>query len=84
MQSIDELAHIITKLDPSEQQALMEKVSKLNGKSDPIKDPRLELMQEAMKDELFLADLHEVMDDFRDADAQTFADEILSLPIGDE
>ena len=26
-------------------------------------------MQEAMKDELFLADLHEVMDDFRHVDA---------------
>ena len=73
MQSIDDLAHIITELDPSEQQALMEKVSKLNGERDPIKDPRLELMQEAMKDELFLADLHEVMDDFRYVDSEAAA-----------
>ena len=73
MQSIDELARAITELDPSEQQALMEKVSKLNGESDPIKEPRLELMQEAMKDELFLADLHEVMDDFRYVDSEAAA-----------
>jgi hypothetical protein len=30
----------------------------------------LEAMQEAMTDTLFLADLREVMDDFRDADAE--------------
>ena len=30
----------------------------------------LEAMQEAMKDEMFLADLREVMDDFRDIDAE--------------
>ena len=47
-------------------------------------DANIEAMQGAMKDELFLADLHKVMDDFRDADAQTFADEILFLPIGDK
>jgi hypothetical protein len=72
MQSIDELAHIITELDPSEQQALMEKISKLNSENDRNNgmDARLELMQEAMKDELFLADLREVMDDFRHVDAE--------------
>ena len=49
----------------------MEKVSKLNSKNDRTNgtDTRVELMQEAMKDELFLADLHEVMDDFRHVDA---------------
>ena len=71
MQSIDELAHAITELDPSDQEALMEKVSKLNSKNDRTNgtDTRVELMREAMKDELFLADLHEVMDDFRHVDA---------------
>ncbi|HMH45558.1 MAG TPA: hypothetical protein VK557_18865 [Pyrinomonadaceae bacterium] len=72
MQSIDELARTITQLDPSEQQALMEKVSELNRENDPNTgtDARLVLMQEAMKDELFLADLQEVMDDFRYVDSE--------------
>ena len=72
MQSIDELARTITQLNPSEQQALMEKVSKLNSESDRDNgtDARLVLMQEAMKDELFLADLQEVMNDFRYVDAE--------------
>ncbi len=72
MQSIDELARTITQLDPSEQQALMEKVSKLNSANDPNNetDVRLELMKEAMKDELFVADLHEVMEDFRYVDSE--------------
>jgi hypothetical protein len=75
MQSIDELARTITQLNPSEQQALMEKVSKLNGETDRNDgmDARLVLMQEAMKDELFLADLHEVMDDFRYVDSEAAA-----------
>jgi hypothetical protein len=72
MQSIDELARAITELDPSERQTLMEKVSKLNCEADLGNgtDARLELMQDAMKDELFLADLHEVMDDFRYVDSE--------------
>ena len=72
MQSIDELARTITQLDPSEQQALMEKVSELNRENDSNNgmDARLVLMQEAMKDELFLADLREVMDDFRHVDSE--------------
>ncbi|HBB98454.1 MAG TPA: hypothetical protein DC054_23985 [Blastocatellia bacterium] len=72
MQSIDELARTITQLDPSEQQALMEKVSELNRENEPNNgtDARLALMQEAMEDELFLADLHEVMDDFRYIDSE--------------
>jgi len=75
MQSIDELARTITQLNPSEQQALMEKVSKLNSETDRNNgmDARLALMQEAMKDELFLADLHEVMDDFRYVDSEAAA-----------
>lgn len=72
MQSIDEIARVITELDPSEQQALMEKVSKLNSNNDRNNgtDMRLQLMREAMKDELFLADLREVMDDFRHVDSE--------------
>jgi hypothetical protein len=33
-------------------------------------DANIEAMQDAMNDELFLADLREVMDDFRDVDAE--------------
>ncbi|HEV8587609.1 MAG TPA: hypothetical protein VGQ72_01940 [Pyrinomonadaceae bacterium] len=72
MQSIDDLARAITELDPSEQQALMERISKLNSQKDANNgmDARLKAMQEAMKDELFLADLREVMDDFRYVDSE--------------
>ena len=75
MQSIDELARRITELDPAEQQALMEKVSKLNSEShrNDRDDPQFDLMQAAMKDELFLADLREVMDDFRYVDSEEAA-----------
>jgi hypothetical protein len=72
MQSIDELARTITKLDPSEQQALMEKVSRLNSERDRNNgtDTRLRLMQDAVNDDLFLVDLHEVMEDFRYVDSE--------------
>lgn len=72
MQSIDELARTITKLNPSEQQALMEKVSKLNSEKNRNNgtDSRISLMQEAVNDGLFLADLHEVIDDFRYVDSE--------------
>jgi len=33
-------------------------------------DAKIEAMREAMHDELFLADLREVMDDFRDVEAE--------------
>jgi len=72
MQSIEELARAITELDPAEQRALMEKIATLNGGSRQNNgtDTRLELMQEAIDDELFLADLREVMDDFRHVDSE--------------
>ena len=72
MQSIDELAHVITELDPSDQQALLDKVAQLNTQraSDNGADNRFEIMQEATGDELFLADLREVMEDFRHVDAE--------------
>jgi len=72
MQSIDELVQAITELDPMDREALMEMVSKLNNENDRNSgtDTQLKLMQEAMKDELFLADLREVMEDFRHVDAE--------------
>ena len=71
MQSIDDLARAITELDPSDRRALLDKVAQLNtfGRDDEA-DPRFQVMQEAMKDELFLADMREVMEDFRYVDAE--------------
>jgi hypothetical protein len=72
MQSIEELAHVITELDPADQQVLLDKVAQLNIQRAPNNgaDNRFEVMQEAMRDELFLADLREVMEDFRHVDAE--------------
>ena len=72
MQSIDELARVITQLDPSDQQALLDRVAQLNIQSeqDNGANIRFEVMQQAMKDELFLADLREVMEDFSHVDAE--------------
>jgi hypothetical protein len=71
MQSLEDLARAITELDPSEQRALLDKVAQLNTQGqDGEADSRFALMHEAMKDELFLADLREVMDDFRYVDAE--------------
>ena len=72
MQSIDELARVITQLDPSDQQALLDRVAQLNiqREQDNRANIRFEVMQQAMKDELFLADLREVMEDFSHVDAE--------------
>jgi hypothetical protein len=72
MQSIDELARAITQLEPSDQEALLDKVVQLNVQKagDNGSDSRFKVMQEAMKDELFLADLREVMEDFSHVDAE--------------
>ena len=71
MQSIDDLARAITELDPSDRQALLDKVAQMNtlGPDDEV-DARFAVMQEAMKDELFLGDLREIMEDFRYVDAE--------------
>jgi len=72
MQSIDELARVITELDASDQQALLDKVAQLNihRAQDNGADARFQVMQEAMKDEVFMADLREVMEDFSHVDAE--------------
>jgi hypothetical protein len=72
MQSIDELARVITQLEPSDQQAFLNKVAQLNVEKteDGGVNSRFLVMQEAMKDELFLADLREVMEDFSHVDAE--------------
>jgi hypothetical protein len=72
MRSIDELARVITQLEPSDQQALLDKVAQLNVQKtgNDGADSRFYVMQEAMTDELFLADLREVMEDFSHVDAE--------------
>ena len=70
MQSIDDLARAITELDPSDRRALLDKVAQLNTQGHADNDARLAIMHQAMKDELFLSDLREVMEDFRYVDAE--------------
>ena len=72
MQSIDDLARAITELDPADRQALFDRVGKLNTQQAPDNgaDVNFQAMHEAMKDELFLRDLCEVMEDFRYVDAE--------------
>jgi hypothetical protein len=72
MQSIDDLAREITSLPRAAQEALIEKVGQLNLQKgvDDLTGPKIAAMQQAMSDELFLADLREVMEDFRDVDAE--------------
>jgi hypothetical protein len=64
---------VITQLDPSDQQALLDRVAQLNIQREQDNGPniRFEVMQEAMKDELFLADLREVMEDFSHVDTDS-------------
>jgi hypothetical protein len=42
----------------------------VNGEITEEEDPRLSAMREAMSDELFLADLAETMEDFKNVDAE--------------
>jgi hypothetical protein len=51
---------------------LLDKVAQLNVQKarDDVADSRFHVMQEAMRDELFLADLREVMEDFSHVDAE--------------
>ena len=72
MRSIDDLARAIAELDSTSRQALLDKVAQLDSPKGQHNgtDVKLQAMQEAMNDELFLADLGEVMDDFRYVDAE--------------
>jgi hypothetical protein len=46
------------------------------------RDTKIEAMKEAIKNEFFLADLRELMDDFRDADVEPPAGECPLLTLG--
>ena len=72
MQSIDDLARAITELEPADRQALMDRLAHLNvqpGRRDR-RETKIQAMEEAMNDRLFLADLCEVMEDFGYVDAE--------------
>jgi hypothetical protein len=66
MQSNYDLLRAITELDPSDRRALLHRLTELTTQSGENEtDPKFVFMEEAMKDELFLGDLREVMEDFQ-------------------
>ena len=72
MQSIDDLARAITELEPADRQALMDRLAHLNVQPgrENRRETKIQAMEEAMNDQLFLADLCEVMEDFGYVDAE--------------
>jgi len=72
MQSIDDIAHAITELEPAERQTLMDRLGQLNALADGdcATQSKRQAIEDAMSDELFLADLREVMEDFSHVDAE--------------
>lgn len=75
MQSIDDIARAITELEPGERQALTDRLAQLDAQADGNgqSQSKIQAIEAAMNDELFLADLGEVMDDFSHADAEEAA-----------
>ena len=71
MQSIDEIAKAITSLKPAERRALMERLAQVDAQG--ASERKAQAIAEAMNDELFLADLREVMEDFSHVDAEETA-----------
>ena len=71
MQSIDEIAKAITSLKPAERRALMERLAQVDAQG--ASERKVQAIAEAMNDELFLADLREVMEDFSHIDAEETA-----------
>jgi len=72
MQSIDDIARAITELQPAERHALMDRLAQLNAEGDNNgqSQAKIQAIEDAMSDELFLADLREVMEDFSHVDAE--------------
>ena len=75
MQSINDIARAITELEPAERQTLMGRLVQLNAQADSNgqNQSRIQAIEDAMNDELFLADLREVMEDFSHVDAEETA-----------
>jgi len=72
MQSIDDIARAIRELQPAERHALMDRLAQLNAEGDNNgqSQAKIQAIEDAMNDELFLADLREVMEDFSHVDAE--------------
>ena len=75
MQSIDDIARAIRELQPAERHALMDRLAQLNAEGDNNgqSQAKIQAIEDAMNDELFLADLREVMEDFSHVDAEEAA-----------
>ncbi len=75
MESIDDIARVIKELGPVERQALMDRLAQLNAQAegDGVTQSKIQAIEEAMHDQLFLADLREVMEDFSHVDAEETA-----------
>ncbi len=75
MESIDDIARVIKELGPGERQALMDRLAQLNAQAegDGVTQSKIQAIEEAMHDQLFLADLREVMEDFSHVDAEETA-----------
>ena len=75
MQSIDDIARAISELAPTERHALMDRLAQLNAAVDSNgqSQSKIQAIEDAMNDDLFLADLREVMDDFSYVDAEETA-----------
>jgi hypothetical protein len=70
MRSIDDIARAITELELGERRALMDRLPQLDAQADGNgqRQSKIQAIEAAMNDELFLADLREVMEDFSHAD----------------
>ena len=75
MQSINDIARAIRELQPAERHALMDRLAQLNAEGDNNgqSQAKIQAIEDAMNDELFLADLREVMEDFSHVDAEETA-----------
>jgi hypothetical protein len=71
MQSIDDIAAAITELEPAERQLLLDRLAQMDHSGQVQSE--IHAIEDAMKDELFLADLREVMKDFSHVDAEETA-----------
>ena len=68
MLSIDDIARAINRLEPEQRTALMDLLAQLNALAETNGESqskvKVQAIEDAMKDEAFLTDLQEVMEDF--------------------
>jgi hypothetical protein len=66
--SLEQVARLAEQLSPADKLALVERLARELRVRAGSDDEKLLLMREAAADEMFLADLREVADDFKHAD----------------